>query len=130
MSELKIPTELYYTEEHEWVRKDEDGFAYIGITDFAQSNLGDIVYVEIDFQEGDEVSKDEVFGSIEAVKTVSDLIAPITCEVVEINEELNDAPDTVNSSPYEEGWILKVKINDSKEFDELLNSVAYAEITG
>ena len=129
MSELKIPTELFYTKDHEWVRKDSEGFAYIGVTDFAQNSLGDIVYVDLEEQEGDKLEKDEVFGSIEAVKTVSDLIAPISGEIVEINEELNDSPDNVNKSPYGDGWILKVKIEEVKEFDELLDSVAYAELT-
>jgi len=131
MSELKIPTELFYTEDHEWIRKDSDGFAYIGVTDFAQNSLGDIVYVEVDEIEiGDTFSKEEVFGTIEAVKTVSDLIMPVSCEVVEINEELEDTPDKVNESPYGDGWILKVKIQDEKEFVDLLDSVSYANITG
>lgn len=129
MSELKIPTELFYTKDHEWVRKDSDGFAYIGVTDFAQNSLGDIVYVDLEEQEGDKIEKDEVFGSIEAVKTVSDLIAPISGEIVEINEELNDTPDKVNEAPYGDGWILKVKIEDVNDFDDLLDSVAYAELT-
>lgn len=128
MSKLKIPTELFYTKDHEWIRKESDGFAYIGVTDFAQSSLGDIVYIDLEFQEGDKVEKEEVFGSIEAVKTVSDLIMPVSGEIIEINEDLNDMPDMVNNSAYDEGWILKIKISDEKEFDELLDSVAYKDI--
>jgi glycine cleavage system H protein len=128
MSELKTPTDLLFTNDHEWVRR-EGEYAYIGITDFAQNSLGDIVYIEVDFQESDTVEKEEVFGTIEAVKTVSDLIMPVSGEIVEINEELESNPELVNTSTYEDGWIIKIKIESEEDFDLLLDSVAYEALT-
>ncbi len=124
---MNIPEELKYTKDHEWV-KIKNGVATIGITDFAQRELGDIVYVDVDTLD-EELDNEEVFGSIEAVKTVSDLFMPVAGEVVEFNEALEDNPELVNSDPYGEGWIVKVKINDSNE-DNLLNADAYKEVIG
>jgi glycine cleavage system H protein len=124
---MNIPEELKYTKDHEWV-KIEDGIATIGITDFAQKELGDIVYVDVDTLD-EELDAEEVFGSIEAVKTVSDLFMPIAGEVIEFNETLEDAPELVNSDPYGEGWIIKVKVKDSNT-DNLLNAEAYKEVIG
>ncbi len=125
---MKFPEELKYSKEHEWVRIEGD-VVYIGITDFAQSELGEIVYVDIE-SEGDTVGKDEVFGSIEAVKTVSDLFMPIGGEVLEFNAELEDKPELVNSDPYGEGWLIKVKANDIKEADALLDAAGYKAFIG
>lgn len=120
---MNIPEELKYTKDHEWI-KIEDDVATIGITDFAQSELGDIVYVDVDTLD-EEVAKDEVFGSVEAVKTVSDLFMPLTGEVIEFNEALEDEPELVNSNPYEAGWMIKVKISDASEIEGLLDAKAY-----
>jgi len=125
---MNIPSELKYTKDHEWIKIDGDT-ATVGITDFAQSELGDIVYVDVDTLD-DTVEKDEVFGSVEAVKTVSDLFMPITGEVIEFNEALEDSPESVNSDPYGEGWMIKVKIDDPSQIDELLNAEAYKELVG
>ena len=125
---MNIPSELKYTKDHEWVKIDGDT-AIVGITDFAQSELGDIVYVDVDTLD-DTVEKDEVFGSVEAVKTVSDLFMPITGEVIAFNEALEDNPESVNSDPYGEGWMIKVKIDDPSQIDELLNAEAYKELVG
>ena len=125
---MNIPAELKYTKDHEWIKVDGDT-AIIGITDFAQSELGDIVYVDVDTLD-DTVEKDEVFGSVEAVKTVSDLFMPITGEVIAFNEALEDNPESVNSDPYGEGWMIKVKIDDPSQIDELLNAEAYKELVG
>ena len=125
---MNIPQELKYTKDHEWVRVDGD-YAVIGVTDFAQKELGDIVYVDVD-TEGDTVEKDEVFGSVEAVKTVSDLFMPITGEVVEFNEALEDAPELVNSDPYGEGWMIKVTMSDTKELESLLTVEQYKDLVG
>jgi glycine cleavage system H protein len=125
---MNIPSELKYTKDHEWVRMEGDE-AVIGITDFAQSELGDIVFVEIE-TEGDSLNKDEVFGTVEAVKTVSDLFMPLSGEVVAINNDLEDNPDKVNSSPYNEGWMIRVKISDASEIDALLSSEAYQDLIG
>lgn len=125
---MNIPQELKYTKDHEWVRVDGD-YAVIGVTDFAQKELGDIVYVDVD-TEGDTVEKDEVFGSVEAVKTVSDLFMPITGEVVEFNEALEDAPELVNSDPYGEGWMIKVTMSDAKELESLLTVEQYKDLVG
>lgn len=124
---MHIPEELKYTKDHEWVKIDGDT-ATIGITDFAQGELGDIVYIDID-SEGETLDAGEVFGSIEAVKTVSDLFMPVSGEVTEVNSALEDAPETVNSDPYGEGWIIKVKVSDLAE-DELLDAAAYKELIG
>jgi len=125
---MNIPVELKYTKDHEWV-KIEGETATIGITHFAQSELGDIVYVDVDTVD-DTVEKDEVFGSVEAVKTVSDLLMPLTGEITEFNEALEDAPEKVNSDPYGEGWMIKISILDSSEIDELLSADDYSELIG
>lgn len=120
---MNIPEELKYTKDHEWVKIEGD-VATIGITDFAQSELGDIVYVDIDTVD-ETVDKDEVFGSVEAVKTVSDLFMPLTGEVIEFNEALEDEPELVNSEPYGAGWMIKVKISDTAQIENLLDAEAY-----
>lgn len=126
---MEFPSNLKYTKEHEWIRVEEDGVhAYIGITDFAQSELGDIVYVEVDTI-GDEIEKDEVFGTIEAVKTTSDLYMPVSGEILELNEVLDpdksDEPATVNSSPYGDGWIIKIKLTKPEELEALMDADTY-----
>ena len=123
---MNIPSDLKYTKDHEWVRIEGD-FLVIGITDFAQSELGDIVYVDVDTLD-DTVEADAVFGSVEAVKTVSDLFMPITGEVVEFNEALEDAPEMVNTDPYGEGWMIKVKAEDLSQFETLLDADGYKEL--
>jgi len=123
---MNFPADLKYSKEHEWVKMLDDETALVGITDFAQNELGDIVYVEVETV-GEEVEKDEVFGTIEAVKTVSDLFMPVTAEVLEFNEKLEDAPETVNTDPYGEGWIVKIKIKDPSQLDELMDSEAYRQ---
>lgn len=125
---MNLPANLKYTKEHEWVRIEGD-VAYVGITDFAQKELGDIVYVDIDSADKD-VSKDEVFGTVEAVKTVSDLFSPISGTVLEVNAKLNDAPETVNSDPYGDGWMIKMSIGDQAELEGLLSAEAYGELVG
>lgn len=124
---MSTPKDLRYSEEHEWV-KEEDGKYRIGITHFAQSELGDIVFVELP-QVGDEVKSDEPFGSVESVKTVSELYAPLTGKVVEVNEELEDSPELVNESPYENAWMIVVEISDKAELDELMTAEQYDEMT-
>lgn len=121
---MKIPENLKYTEDHEWVRIDADGLALVGITDFAQGELGDIVFVDIE-TEGEEVGKGEVFGSIEAVKTVSDLLMPIAGTVEEVNEALADAPELINSAPYVDGWIIKIKPKNPDDINSLLSKKDY-----
>lgn len=125
---MNFPSELKYTKEHEWVKIEGD-IATIGISDFAQKELGDIVYVEIETL-GETLAKDEVFGTIEAVKTVSDLFMPISGEIVEVNEEIEGNPETVNDNPYEGGWLIKVKISDTSEINDLLDVSAYQELIG
>jgi glycine cleavage system H protein len=120
---MNIPAELKYTKDHEWVKIEGD-IATVGITEFAQSELGDIVYVEIETV-GETIAQEEVFGSIEAVKTVSDLFMPISGEILEFNEELDGNPELVNSDPYGAGWMVKVKISDVSEIENLLDSEAY-----
>ena len=124
---MEIKDNLKYTKDHEWVMLDGK-IATVGITDFAQSELGDIVYIEVDTVD-QELSKDEVFGTVEAVKTVSDLFLPMSGKIIEFNEFLNDNPEKVNDSPYVEGWIIKVEITNPAELDELLDSKNYSEIT-
>ncbi|WP_111670507.1 glycine cleavage system protein GcvH [Algoriphagus litoralis] len=124
---MNFPQELKYTKDHEWVKIEGD-IATIGITEFAQKELGDIVYVEVETV-GETIEAGEVFGSVEAVKTVSDLFMPITGEIIEFNEELDSSPELVNDSPYESGWMIKVKISDSSALD-LLDSAEYAELVG
>ncbi|MGH1384388.1 glycine cleavage system protein GcvH [Kordia sp.] len=125
---MNIPAELKYTKDHEWI-KIEDGVAIVGITDFAQKELGDIVYVDVDTLD-EEVEKDEVFGTVEAVKTVSDLFMPLTGEVSEFNEKLEDDPELVNTDPYGDGWMIKINIKDASEVDDLLSVEAYKELIG
>jgi glycine cleavage system H protein len=125
---MNIPENLKYTKEHEWIAIDGD-VATIGVTEFAQSELGDIVFVEIE-TEGETLGKDEVFGTIEAVKTVSDLFMPLSGEVIEINADLEDAPESVNESPYENGWMVKIQMSDSSEVDDLMDAAAYRELIG
>ena len=125
---MNFPNELKYTADHEWVRINGNE-AIIGITDFAQSELGEIVYVDVD-TEGEKVERNEVFGSIEAVKTVSDLMMPMTGEVLEVNAELEDAPELVNEDPYGKGWIIKIAIENPAEADELLDAAGYQEKIG
>ncbi|WP_308555619.1 glycine cleavage system protein GcvH [uncultured Porphyromonas sp.] len=125
---MNFPKELKYTADHEWVRINGNE-AVIGITDFAQSELGEIVYVDVD-TEGEKIDRNEVFGSIEAVKTVSDLMMPMTGEVLEVNAELEDAPELVNEDPYGKGWIIKIAIENPAEADELLDAAGYQEKIG
>jgi len=125
---MNFPSELKYTKDHEWV-KVEGNEAFIGITDFAQRELGDIVYIDINTV-GDEVGKDEVFGTVEAVKTVSDLFMPVTGTVLEINAALNDNPELVNSDPYGQGWMVKVAIADASQVEGLLTADAYKALVG
>jgi glycine cleavage system H protein len=123
---MNIPADLKYTKDHEWVRIDGDQ-AIVGITDFAQGELGDIVYVDIDTLDED-VEKDDVFGSVEAVKTVSDLFMPLTGKVIEFNEKLEEDPELVNTDPYGEGWMIKINISDPSEINTLLDAAAYQEL--
>lgn len=126
---MNFPADLKYSKEHEWVRMEGDK-ATIGITIFAQKELGDIVYVDID-SVGESFAANEVFGSVEAVKTVSDLYLPVGGEILEVNEKLQDAPDLVNSDPYGEGWMVKVRASDLSELDALMDAAAYeAMVTG
>ena len=125
---MEFPKELKYSKDHEWLRI-EGGNAYIGITEFAQGELGDIVFVDVD-TEGENLEKEEVFGSIEAVKTVSDLFMPINGEVLSFNEKLEDEPELINSDPYGDGWVIKISIADVSELDELLDAAAYQELVG
>ena len=125
---MNIPENLKYTKDHEWISIDGD-IATVGITDFAQSELGDIVFVEIE-TEGETLPKEEVFGSIEAVKTVSDLFMPISGEITEFNESLESNPEVVNSDPYGDGWMVKIKMSDSSELSDLLDSAGYTDLIG
>lgn len=125
---MEIKEDLKYTKDHEWIKIDGE-VATVGITDFAQGELGDIVYVEVDTLD-ETLSKDEVFGTVEAVKTVSDLFLPMSGKIIEFNEALNDNPELVNDSPYGEGWIIKVEVSDVNELEQLLDSKSYSEITG
>jgi glycine cleavage system H protein len=125
---MNLPDNLKYTKDHEWVVIEGD-IATIGITDFAQKELGDIVYVEIETLD-QVLAKDEIFGTVEAVKTVSDLFLPLSGEIIEFNEELDTAPETVNSDPYGAGWMIKMKISDMSEVDSLLSAAQYKELIG
>ncbi|WP_062056493.1 glycine cleavage system protein GcvH [Aquimarina longa] len=125
---MNIPEKLKYSKDHEWIRI-ENNTAYIGITDFAQGELGDIVYVELESLD-EELSEGEVMGSIEAVKTVSDIFMPLSGTVIEINEELESNPETVNSDPYNDGWLAKIKISNLDEIDALLDSNGYKKLIG
>lgn len=125
---MNIPQNLKYTKDHEWVSVSGD-IATIGITDFAQSELGDIVYVEIE-TEGETLSQEEVFGSVEAVKTVSDLFMPLSGEIIEFNAGLEANPESVNTDPYGDGWMVKVKMSDTSELEGLLDAAAYEALVG
>ena len=124
---MNIPENLKYTKDHEWISIEGD-VATVGITDFAQGELGDIVYVEIE-KIGENFSKEQVFGTVEAVKTVSDLFMPLTGEIIDINEELNEKPELVNEDPYGQGWMIKIKVNSS-DISDLLNSEQYKKLVG
>lgn len=130
---MNIPGNLYYTEEHEWIRLEADGIAYIGITDFAQSELDELVYIEVETV-GETLAANEVFGTIEAVKTTSDLFMPVAGEILEFNSQLDesdgDNPTLVNESPYEDGWIVKVKVDSEDAVKALLDAEAYGKLIG
>jgi glycine cleavage system H protein len=123
---MNFPTNLKYSKEHEWVRV-EGNKAYIGISDFAQSELGDIVFVELP-SAGDEISQNDSFGSVESVKTVSELYAPVSGKVVEVNSELEDSPEFVNNSPYDQAWMIAVEMSDPSELDGLMDAAAYEKM--
>ena len=123
---MNIPENLKYTKDHEWLKVDGDE-AVIGITDFAQKELGDIVFVEVDTVE-ESLDKEETFGTIEAVKTVSDLFMPVSGQVIEFNESLESAPETINSDPYGDGWIIRIKITNPEELDDLYDAKGYNEL--
>ncbi|NCC73398.1 MAG: glycine cleavage system protein GcvH [Sphingobacteriia bacterium] len=123
---MNIPDNLRYTKDHEWIRPEGD-FAVVGITDYAQNELGDIVFVEVETV-GEQLDKETTFGTIEAVKTVSDLFMPVAGEVMEFNEELNDHPEIINSDPYDKGWIVKIKPVNAADINDLLDAEGYKEI--
>ncbi len=125
---MNFPENLKYTKDHEWVSV-ENGIATVGITDFAQSELGDIVYIDIEGLD-ETLDQNEVFGSVEAVKTVSDLFMPVSGEVIEFNENLEDAPENVNKDPYGTGWMIKIKVSDMSETEGLLDAAGYKELIG
>lgn len=125
---MNVPKDLKYTKDHEWVKIDGD-VATVGITDFAQGELGDIVYVEVETLD-DTLDIDEVFGTVEAVKTVSDLLLPLSGEIIEFNEDLEDEPENVNTDPYESGWMIKIKLSNSEEIKNLLDAAAYEALIG
>lgn len=124
---MDTPEDLYYTDDHEWLRI-ENGTATVGITDFAQSELGDIVFVELE-PEGTELGKDDIFGTIEAVKTVSELYMPVSGTITALNDELELSPEVVNDDPYGDGWMIEIELEDPDEIDELMRADAYAEMT-
>ena len=125
---MKFPSDLKYTKDHEWVRIEGDT-ATVGITDFAQGELGDIVYVEVETLD-ETLEREEIFGTVEAVKTVSDLFLPLGGTIVEVNDSLEDEPEKVNSDPYGAGWMIKLKLSDTSEIDSLLTAEAYKELVG
>ena len=125
---MQFPDNLKYSKDHEWIRVEGEE-AYVGITAFAAGELGDIVFVDVD-TEGESLDKDEVFGSVEAVKTVSDLYLPVSGEVLEFNADLEDAPESVNEDPYGSGWMIKIKVADTFELDELMDAAAYEAMLG
>ncbi len=124
---MNIPSNLKYTKDHEWIKDEGNGMATVGVTDFAQSQLGDIVFIEIETQ-GETLAKEEVFGTIEAVKTVSDMFMPVSGEVVEVNPKVTEQPDIVNKDPYGEGWMIKIKMSNPAELNDLLNAEQYKGI--
>ncbi|MBM71286.1 MAG: glycine cleavage system protein H [Crocinitomicaceae bacterium] len=125
---MNIPTDLRYTADHEWIRL-EGEIATVGVTDYAQGELGDIVFVEVE-TEGEELDAEEVFGTIEAVKTVSDLFLPVAGEIVEFNSALEDDPSLINNDPFGDGWIIKVRVSDTSDFEALMNADSYASSLG
>lgn len=125
---MEVKENLKYTKDHEWVKLDGN-IATVGITDFAQGELGDIVYVEVDTVD-ETLDKDEVFGTVEAVKTVSDLFLPMSGKIIEFNESLSDSPESINDSPYEKGWIIKVEVSNLEEINDLLNNNDYSDLIG
>ena len=122
---MNIPENLKYTKDHEWIRIEGD-IAVVGVTDYAQEQLGDIVFIEIEV-EGEELDKEEVFGTIEAVKTVSDMFMPVSGEVLEVNPALEDTPELVNTDPYGDGWMIKIKMSNTEEVNDLMDADAYKE---
>lgn len=124
---MNIPSNLKYTKDHEWIKDEGNGMATVGVTDFAQSQLGDIVFIEIETQ-GETLAKEEVFGTIEAVKTVSDMFMPVGGEVVEVNPKVTEQPDIVNKDPYGEGWMIKIKMSNPNELNDLLDAEQYKGI--
>jgi len=126
---MSFPENLHYTKDHEWIKIEADDIAIVGITDFAQKELGDIVYVEIETV-GKTMEADTVFGTVEAVKTVSDLYLPVAGTITEVNPALANSPELVNSDPYGEGWMVKLKVKNPADIDSLLNAAAYAEVVG
>lgn len=125
---MNVPANLKYTKDHEWVKL-EGNIAIVGVTDYAQSELGDIVYIEVETK-GESLNHEEIFGSIEAVKTVSDLFMPISGEIIEVNEELDRNPELVNTDPYGDGWMIKVSVSDVSEMDRLLSAAEYENLIG
>ena len=126
---MNIPSELKYTKDHEWVRMESDDLIVVGITDFAQGELGDIVYVEVETVD-ETLEAEEVFGTVEAVKTVSDLFLPVSGEIVEFNESLEDEPEKVNTDPYGEGWMIKIKCSDPSQLEDLMSADDYKDLIG
>ncbi len=126
---MNLPDNLKYTSDHEWLKDNGDGTATIGITDFAQGELGDIVFIEL-LETGTDLAKDDSFGTVEAVKTVSELYLPVDGEILEVNESLADEPEQVNDDPYESGWMIKIKVKDASQLNDLLSADAYKEIIG
>lgn len=124
---MNFPDDLKYTKEHEWIRDNKDGSVTVGITDFAQSELGDIVFVELE-PEGSEFGQNDVFGTVEAVKTVSELYSPVSGEIIELNSLLEDDPELVNGDPYGDGWMVKIKLSDISELDQLLTTNEYKKL--
>ncbi len=122
----ETPEDLYYTSSHEWLKLDDDGIATVGISDFAQSELGDVVYVELP-EQGTQVNAKEEVSVVESVKTASDIYAPVSGEIVEVNDKLENSPESVNNSPYDDGWLFKIRLSDETELDDLLSAAEYAE---
>lgn len=127
---MNIPADLKYTKEHEWIRTDNDGVVEIGVTDYAQGELGDVIYVEINYSLDGQVAKGEVIGTIEAVKTVAEIFSPVTGTIFEINTDVNDNPSDVNVDPYGKGWLIKIRPDNPAELDELLDVDAYKQLIG
>ena len=125
---MSFPKDVKYTKDHEWLRVDGNE-AYVGITHFAQSELGDIVFIDVD-TEGESLEKEEVFGSVEAVKTVSDLFLPVSGKIIEVNQKIEDSPEIINEDPYNDGWIIKMEIENEEELNELLDAGAYSKLIG